>query len=213
MMKPSFEKLLVLLVEAAVDFGVVGGGGKRDECRLVPLFHPRLDRCKEHFRLDAARISPLSESFVTTFFGRMFSAADTIFTADMLRPELQSLVTSDWYQARLDTKAGVDQALWKRHVAYLESFLTKPNYQSELKRLRIQERITEAKTTLAHVSSPAYRASLRHVGAVHGLTPYNRENSLCVACLETYPITPVSTSAAPPLKRFWSITSPSRWDR
>ena len=162
---------------------------------------------------------------MTTFFGRMFSAADTVFAADMLRPELQSmddfidgldniietqrlvalnyfkdgsidvacpplkvllhlmaygefegttitdpairalftresLITSDWYQARLDAKAGVDQALWQRHVAYLETFLTKPNYQSELKRLRIQERITEAKATLAHVSSPAYRASL-----------------------------------------------------
>ena len=72
----------------------------------------------------------------------------------------ESLVASDWYQARLDAKAGVDQALWKRHVTYLENFLTKPNYQSELKRLRIQERITEAKATLVHVSSPTYRASL-----------------------------------------------------
>ncbi len=176
--------------------------------------------------IEASRLGyRITESFVTTFFGRMFSAADTVFSEDMLRPELQSmndfidgldniietqrlvalnyfkdgsidvacpplkvllhlmaygefegttitdpairalftresLITSDWYQARLDAKAGVDQALWQRHVAYLETFLTKPNYQSELKRLRIQERITEAKATLAHVSSPAYRASL-----------------------------------------------------
>ncbi len=167
----------------------------------------------------------ITESFVRTFFGRMFSAADTVFTEDMLRPELQSmddfidgldniietqrrvalnyfedgsidfacpplkallhvmaygeyegktitdpairvlftresLIASDWYQARLDAKATVDQALWKRHVAYLETFLTKPNYQGELKRLRIPERITRAKATLAHVSSAAYRASL-----------------------------------------------------
>ena len=65
-----------------------------------------------------------------------------------------------WRTFSIDAKAGVDQALWKRHVAYLENFLTKPNYQSELKRLRIQERITEAKATLVHVSSPTYRASL-----------------------------------------------------
>jgi hypothetical protein len=72
----------------------------------------------------------------------------------------ESLISSAWYQARLDAKASVDQALWKRHLAYLENFITKPNYQSELKRLKIQERITKAKATLAHVSSPAYRDSL-----------------------------------------------------
>ena len=167
----------------------------------------------------------ITRSFVTTFFGRMFSAADTVFSEDMLRPELQSLedfvdgldniietqrtvalnyfkdgsidaacpplkallhvmaygdfegkritdpsiralftrealVSSDWYQARLDAKAAVDQALWKRHLDYLESFLTKTNYQGELKRLRIRERIEKAQAMLAHVSSPAYRTSL-----------------------------------------------------
>jgi hypothetical protein len=176
--------------------------------------------------IEASRLGyRITESFVTTFFGRMFSAADTVFSEDMLRPELQSmddfidgldniietqrrvalnyfedgsidvacpplkallnlmaygefegktitdpairalftresLIASDWYQARLDAKAGVDQALWKRHVAYLETFLAKPNYHSELKRLRIEERIEEAKATLARVSTPAYRASL-----------------------------------------------------
>ncbi|MES2439454.1 MAG: hypothetical protein V4584_10325 [Verrucomicrobiota bacterium] len=176
--------------------------------------------------IEASRLGyRITESFVTTFFGRMFSAADTVFTEDMLRPELQSmedfidgldniietqrrvalnyfddgsidvacpplkallnimaygefegktinapairslftresLIASDWYQARLDAKAAVDQALWKRHLDYLESFLAKPNYQSELKRLRIHERIGKAKETLARVSSPAYRAGL-----------------------------------------------------
>ena len=71
-----------------------------------------------------------------------------------------ALISSDWYQARLDAKAGVDQALWKRHLAYLESFITKPNYQSELKRLKIEERIAKAKAMLERVSSPAYRNSL-----------------------------------------------------
>lgn len=176
--------------------------------------------------IEASRLGyRITESFVTTFFGRMFSAADTVFTPDMLRPELQSmedfidgldniietqrtvalnyfedgsidvacpplkallnlmaygeyegktitdpsirvlftrdsLIASDWYQARLDAKAGVDQALWKRHLAYLETFLAKPNYHSELKRLRIHERIEEAKAMLEKVSTPAYRESL-----------------------------------------------------
>lgn len=176
--------------------------------------------------IEASRLGyRINESFVATFFGRMFSAADTVFSEDMLRPELQSmddfvdgldniietqrrvalnyfedgsidaacpplkallhimaygsfdgktvgdpairalfsretLVTSDWYQARLNAKAEVDQALWKRHLGYLENFLSKPNYQSELERLRIHERIATAKETLARVSSPEYRDSL-----------------------------------------------------
>ena len=176
--------------------------------------------------IEASRLGyRITESFVTTFFGRMFSAADTVFNEEMLKPELQSMedfidgldniietqrtvalnyfqdgsidvacpplkallnlmaygefegktitdpairalftreatLASDWYQARLDAKVTVDQALWKRHIAYLEEFLAKPNYQSELKRLRIQERITKAKATLDHVNSSAYRTSL-----------------------------------------------------
>ena len=176
--------------------------------------------------IEASRLGyRITESFVTTFFGRIFSAADTVFSEDMLRPELQSmedfidgldniietqrrvalnyfedgsidaacpplkallhlmaygefegktitdpairalftresLITSDWYQARLDAKVAVDQALWQRHVTYLESFLAKPNYYTELRRLNIHERHAEAKNTLQHVSSPAYRASL-----------------------------------------------------
>ncbi len=176
--------------------------------------------------IEASRLGyRITESFVTTFFGRMFSAADTVFTPDMLRPELQSLedfvdgldniietqrrvalnyfedgsidaacpplkallhvmaygnfegkpitdptiralftreslISSSWYQARLDAKAGVDIALWTRHLAYLESFLNKPNSQSELKRLKVEARIEKAKATLAYVSTPAYRATL-----------------------------------------------------
>jgi hypothetical protein len=72
----------------------------------------------------------------------------------------EALMESDWYQARLDAKARVDQALWARHVAYLEGFLTKPNYQGELRRLNVHERIAKARATLDHVKSPAYRESL-----------------------------------------------------
>ncbi|MBJ7396856.1 MAG: hypothetical protein JHC76_12515 [Akkermansiaceae bacterium] len=176
--------------------------------------------------VEASRLGyRITQSFVSTFFGRMFSAAETLFSPDMLRPELQSmtdfidgldniietqqrvalnyfqdgsievacpplkallhimahghyegkkitdpsiralftreaLIDSDWYKARLDAKAGVDQALWKRHLSYLESFLTNPNYQSELKRLKIHERIAQANAMLDHVNSPTYRASL-----------------------------------------------------
>ena len=46
------------------------------------------------------------------------------------------------------------------YLAYLDSFLHKPNYRSEIKRPKIHERIAKAKFTLEHVSSPAYRESL-----------------------------------------------------
>ena len=176
--------------------------------------------------IEASRLGyRITESFVTTFFGRMFSAADTVFSEDMLKPELQSMddfidgldniietqrrvalnyfedgsidaacpplkallhimaygefegktitdpairtlftrettMASDWYAARLDAKVIVDQTLWQRHLSYLEGFLAKPNYQSELQRLRIHERIATAKATLEKVNSPAYRTSL-----------------------------------------------------
>ena len=176
--------------------------------------------------VEASRLGyRITDSFVTTFFGRIFSAADTVFTEEMLRPELQSMddfidgldniietqrtvalqyfkdggvdsacpplkallhimaygnyegkelthpeirslftresmLESDWYKARLDAKVAVDQALWERHVAYLESFLAKPNYQSELKRLRIRDRLADAKVSLEEARSDAYRENL-----------------------------------------------------
>lgn len=176
--------------------------------------------------IEASRLGyRITEQFVTTFFGRVFSAPDTVFTEEMLRPELQSMtdfidgidniietqrrvalnyfedagidaacpplkallhimahgqyegkdlkhpdiramftresmIASDWYQARLDAKVAVDQALWDRHIAYLESFLAKPNYHSELRRLRIQDRLNTAKAMSDHVRSADYRKSL-----------------------------------------------------
>ncbi len=167
----------------------------------------------------------ITSSFVATFFGRMFTAPDSVFTEEMLKPELQSmddyidgidnitctqrsvalnyfedgsveaacpplkallhimahgeyegksltdpavralftpeaLLESDWYKARLDAKAKVDQALWTRHIAYLEDYLKKPNYQTELDRLKITERLEAAKAHLSKIQTPAHRQSL-----------------------------------------------------
>jgi hypothetical protein len=176
--------------------------------------------------IEASRLGyRITRNFVTSFFGRVFSAPDTVFNEEMLRPELQSMddfidgldniistqrtvalnyfadggvdaaippikallhimahghyegkdlkhpdiramftreatLASDWYHARLDAKVRVDQELWDRHVAYLESFLEKPNYQSELRRLRISQRLEKALTTRQHVRSAGYRESL-----------------------------------------------------
>lgn len=176
--------------------------------------------------IEASRLGyRITDQFVTTFFGRIFSAADSVFTEEMLRPELQSMedfvdgidnivetqkrvarlyfedggvdaacpplkallhimahgqyegktlvspeiralferenvIASDWYQARLDAKVTADRALWDRHIAYLESFLAKPNYQSELARLRISDRLATAKARRVEIDRPAYREAL-----------------------------------------------------
>lgn len=167
----------------------------------------------------------ITDSFVTTFFGRIFSAADTVFTEEMLRPELQSMddfadgldniietqrrvamnyfkdggidaacpplkallhimahghyegmdlkdpairglftresmIASDWYQARLDAKVKVDTALWRRHVASLTAALARPNFEGEARHLRIRDRLATARATLDHVQSPAHRHGL-----------------------------------------------------
>lgn len=176
--------------------------------------------------IEASRLGyRITERFVSIFFGRIFSAPDTVFTDEMLRPELQSmddfvegldniietqrrvalhyfedggidaacpplkallhimaygsyegkrlddpsiralftresLLASEWYQARLTAKAEVDRALWARHASYLESFLQKSNYQGELRRLRIEERLAKAKLMKERVDSPNYRDEL-----------------------------------------------------
>ncbi len=176
--------------------------------------------------IEASRLGyRITSSFVTTFFGRMFSAPDSVFTEEMLKPELQSiedyidgidnitttqqrvalnyfedgsidvacpplkallnimaygnfegksltdpsvralftresLLESDWYQARLDAKVKVDEALWKRHAAYLTEFLKKPNYQSELDRLKVTDRLEAAQSRVSEISTPTYRQNL-----------------------------------------------------
>jgi hypothetical protein len=72
----------------------------------------------------------------------------------------EALLASDWYRARLDAKTSADRALWTRHVASLDAFLGNSAYHSEIRRLGIEERLSEARTMLATVASPEYRESL-----------------------------------------------------
>jgi hypothetical protein len=81
-------------------------------------------------------------------------------------PEIRELFTrdamlkSDWYQSRLDAKVQVDTALWDRHIAYIEAFLMKPNYQSELRRLKVIERLEKARSSREYVGSAEYLHNL-----------------------------------------------------
>ena len=178
----------------------------------------------------------ITRDFVATFFGRVFSSPDRVFTDDMLRPELQSMtdyvdginnivetqqrvaknyfidgsidyavpplrailhvmangdfdgmkidspelrelfshekmIESDWYHTRLVAAGKVRKALWQRHVTYLEKFLKKPMYQSELERLKINERLEHAKEKLATLDHAVVKGTL-------GVDPYLIDESL-----------------------------------
>ncbi len=69
---------------------------------------------------------------------------------------LENLLASDWYKARLAAKQQIDARLWKRHVQYLEHFLTKSNYAEEAKRLGIKARLKVARQTHASVTKPKH---------------------------------------------------------
>jgi hypothetical protein len=72
----------------------------------------------------------------------------------------ESLLNSNWYQARLNKQQTREIALWERHVEYLQSFLNRPGYSAEATRLNIAARLTMAKEELLRVGSPAYLDSL-----------------------------------------------------
>ena len=72
----------------------------------------------------------------------------------------EALISSKWYQARLLKKQSLEVALWKKHVSYLESFLNRPGYDVEAKRLNVIAKLEEAKEELKRVGSAAYVESL-----------------------------------------------------
>jgi hypothetical protein len=89
-------------------------------------------------------------------------------------PEVRSLFTresvlaSDWYQARLNAKQRSDQARGARGVAALEDFVQRPGNEVVTARLGIDQRLARARAELAEVRSEAYRAGL--VGTI-GVQP------------------------------------------
>lgn len=81
-------------------------------------------------------------------------------------PEIRSMFTreylleSNWYKARLAKKQNRDIALWQRNVDNLQSFLDRPGYSLEAERLKIVEKLSDAKAMLARVQNPSYLVEL-----------------------------------------------------
>jgi len=78
------------------------------------------------------------------------------------------LLASPWYAERLARKQQLDVALWERHVASLERFLDQAHYADVSARLGLKARLENARSELARVQAPAYRAGL--VGTI-GVQP------------------------------------------
>lgn len=86
----------------------------------------------------------------------------------------ESMLSSDWYRARLLMKQKREVTLYSRHVASLSAFLARPGYASVCDRLHIASRLELARQELERVSSPAYLEDLQ--GSL-GADPITRENA------------------------------------
>jgi hypothetical protein len=197
-----------------------------------------LERCKDFKHQGkpvlAGRLGyRITRRFVTNYFGRIFNHPASVFTEEMLKPELQDLATfadgmdnilathkrvaqmyfddgsiemacpplkallhimahgqwegkdsgdedfrkmftrdyvlqSPWYAERLAAKQKQEFALWNRHIDYLKKFLGKTSHVEEAKRLRIAERLENAKASIDFVKSPGY---MKHLEGSLGLQP------------------------------------------
>ena len=72
----------------------------------------------------------------------------------------ESLLASDWYRERLQTKQNRDIALWQRHLQSLEEFASAAGSNGAVKRLDIPARLEAARKELTRVSSPEYLTDL-----------------------------------------------------
>jgi phosphoenolpyruvate carboxykinase (diphosphate) len=70
------------------------------------------------------------------------------------------LLSSDWYRTRLETKQGRDTALWRRHLTYLDTFLSNPRNQEEAERLGLAARRDFVVRELEKTGSLTYLDSL-----------------------------------------------------
>ena len=72
-----------------------------------------------------------------------------------------NLIQSDWYQQRLVSKQRYDQALWERHIRYLEAFLAQSARSDQAEQLNIHKRLQRARRHLDRIRSPEYLSALQ----------------------------------------------------
>jgi hypothetical protein len=79
----------------------------------------------------------------------------------------ESVLASDWYQERLRAKQERDIALWRRHLASLDAFISGAGSAQ----FDVRARLVEARAEMARVSSVAYLSEL--VGTI-GADPFTQ---------------------------------------
>lgn len=90
----------------------------------------------------------------------------------------ESLLASDWYRNRLETRQQREIALWERHVAYLERFLTLDSHADVIAKMSLKDRLDKARAKLEEVGSAAYLETL--VGTI-GADPMRPGDDVAIA--------------------------------
>ncbi len=72
----------------------------------------------------------------------------------------ESMLNSDWYQARLASQQEKDIQSWSANVDYLTHFMSKESHTGVAERLDIESRLTAAKKELERVSADSYTDTL-----------------------------------------------------
>ncbi|MCA8991981.1 MAG: hypothetical protein KDA88_08380 [Planctomycetaceae bacterium] len=73
----------------------------------------------------------------------------------------ESVLSSDWYQARLQTKQQQEAKLWTRHVAALEEYLNRSEGRNERLVAELNRRLEVARFELQRAQSPEYLKELQ----------------------------------------------------
>ncbi|MCA9191868.1 MAG: hypothetical protein KDB03_08900 [Planctomycetales bacterium] len=73
----------------------------------------------------------------------------------------ESMLQSDWYQARLRAKQIADMHLWSRHHKYLSRFCSKHVNDEVTRRLDLQARIAQAEDRMKYFETPEYLKRLQ----------------------------------------------------
>ncbi|GAB6089567.1 hypothetical protein [Spirochaeta dissipatitropha] len=210
-----------------------------DPKRLISLGYMEAISDFEHKgkKVPASRLGyRITQDFCNAYLGRIFDHPETVFSEEMLKPELQNLddyvdgianiveaqqkvaqsflddgsveaaipplkallyimatgsyegkdehdpeirrlfdrdyvISSDWYQNRLELQQKSRVDMYNKHIAYLKDFLKRERHEDEVYRLKIHERIRLAEQHLARVSSSDFLDSIQ--GTI-GLDPLYR---------------------------------------
>lgn len=88
---------------------------------------------------------------------------------------LQSLLASDWYRERLQTKQFRDVEFWRGACRRIEGFLADPDHHDVTKELDLQGRLNYASQQLAKVTANAYLDELAGTLGADPLAPVDSE--------------------------------------